>query len=181
MTPEVNNLGGKVLLGGGGGFRNKRFGLRSSYCLKQDFCTVSEDMYDFALFTTATSQADLCKINTTVIDENFLEASEKAKKLESIVTNEKPCEERTSNVRICPKELLKEVDNPYLEKINKDLRKLRFGEKKKKKKKRKTKKKKKKKKKDKKKKKKGKKKKEKKKRKRKKLKKQRKKKKKSEN
>jgi len=107
LSPEVNRLGGKILLESGGGLKNERFGFRNSYCLKQDYCSVSESMYDFASFSRATTPAEICKLATDVIDENHVEGSKQAKKLESIQMGEKPCETRISNVRICPKKVLK--------------------------------------------------------------------------
>ena len=42
---------------------------------------VSESMYDFASFSRATTQAEICKLATDVIDENHVEGSKQAKKV----------------------------------------------------------------------------------------------------
>jgi len=149
MTPEVNVLGGNILLELGGGPKDyERFGFRNSYCLKQDYCSMSESMYNFDEFVRATTPEHLCQAQTDVVDENHLECNKQMKAEKKVVKKkglkkEKSCGDRWSNVRICPKKK-NPIDNPYLEKVNRVLKKIRHTDKKKKKKKKNMKKKKKK-------------------------------------
>jgi len=108
--------------------QNERIPFRNSYCKKLDGCAALKSIdldfidYDFEQFYTASSKEDLCNANSTSDGKPYID--------EHPATLEQ-CKKRKSNVNICPKKILKEIDNEKVTWINKIMRKFRKSLKKK--------------------------------------------------
>jgi len=108
---KFNELGGVNLFLSG---RFIRVPYKASFCQNQDFCQLEAGSLNITMFLNATSQEEICKVKTSYEGEGKVQDDMKESFDE--------CKNRTSNIRICPDELLQ--DGPSsLARINADLRK----------------------------------------------------------
>jgi len=114
-TETVNSIGGVTFYDENEELKRAEF--RNSFCIKLDFCSTNELVYDPNDFYLAANRTELCESKTTAISEVYAN--------KTIQNNEdkEDCAKRTSNVRICPDEIIEKSANPNLERINKKLKK----------------------------------------------------------
>merc|ERR1711915_806230 len=109
--PDFPVLGGTIM-------NNKRVPFKHWYCLVQDFCDTAEVTYEPEMYYQAATMAELCRVPGKATEEEFMT-------VEDVKWDEERCSQAKSQVRICPKPLLKDK-NEYIHSVNKELRRLRY-------------------------------------------------------
>jgi len=133
-TPEFNNVGGINVFDGE---NNQRYPLKTSWCIKPDFCTIKrEEYYNPHDFLLALNRKNVCDAHATplmtacnITVKDFLadfeavhEKGESTYQMKELEETQEDCVKRGSNVRICPKSLLKENHaSHHLKDVNKEL------------------------------------------------------------
>jgi len=98
--------------------RPTRTEFRVAFCIRMDFCSVSELIYDSYEYFFAHNRMEFCNVTTKGITEEFIEV--KVNHTEEY----KSCVKRQSNVRLCPQSILKTMNNKYLTTLNNSLKRI---------------------------------------------------------